>query len=422
MKDIEANHPLASAESPRRGFRDIVLVGFAEALAAPEVVWSLVNDGFQVVAFARKGRASALRHSRHVVCHEICPPEQDSQRSLTDLRSLLASLSEPSKNARRVLFPLDDKAVGLCSALPLEDQWILAGPQNGAAELALNKDLQFQAAHEAGFDVPKAALANTADEVLKFVAAESFPVILKPAKTVSNQDNRVMECPKWICANRQELDHAVEQWAERVPLLVQKFVTGTGEGLFGLAASDGVRAWSAHRRLRMMNPHGSGSSACVSEPVSEDIKHKAEQLIENVGWRGLFMIELLRDSSGKAWFVELNGRPWGSMALARRQGLEYPAWQVRLAIDSGSDVGKVSSPTGGVVCRNAGREFMHLLFVMKGAKSKASTRWPSFWKTMPEILAIHRRDSFYNWRRDDAKVFFADCYYTVHNNVFKSRH
>ena len=82
-----------------------------------------------------------------------------------------------------------------------------------------------------------------------------------------------------------------------------------------------------------MNPQGSGSSACVSQPVPEDLKAKVKALIATADWRGLFMIELLRDRSGTCWFVELNGSSWGSMALSRRQGLEYPAWHVRLAMD-----------------------------------------------------------------------------------------
>ena len=423
MQSIETDHRSTFLTSSRTAARDVVLVGFAEALAAPEVVWSLVDDGFQVVAFARKGRASALRHSRHVVCHEICPPELNLEKSLSDLRALMTSLAEPSNgDARRILFPLDDKAVWLCNGLQLEQPWLLAGPQDGAAELALNKHLQFQAAREAGFDVPTAALANTAEEIFRFSDIESFPVILKSAKPVPTRDGRVVECPKWICANRAELESAVQQWKERVPLLVQKFVTGVGEGVFGLATAEGIRAWSGHRRLRMMNPQGSGSSACVSEAVSEDLKAKTRRLIENAGWHGLFMIELLRDREGKVWFVELNGRPWGSMALARRQGLEYPAWQVRLTLDPQSDAGATSNSSPGLVCRHVGREFMHVLFVIKGSKSKALTGWPSLWRTMPEILAVHRRDSFYNWRRDDLGVFAADCYYTVHDNVFKARH
>jgi ATP-grasp domain len=413
--------PAASAQTGTMA-RDIVLVGFAEALSAPEVVWSLVDAGFQVAAFARNGRTSALRHSRHVVCHEICPPEVDLQKSLSDLCSLLASLGDSSGKPCRILFPLDDKAVWLCSELQLARPWLLAGPESGAAELALNKHLQLQAAREAGFDVPEALLVNTADEIFKSSVAKSFPVILKSSEPVPTHNGRVVECPKWICANQEELEQAVEQWAERVPLLIQKFVVGTGEGVFGLAAPDGIRAWSGHRRVRMMNPQGSGSSACVSQSVPEDIKAQTKRLVDNAGWQGLFMIELLRDHSGKLWFVELNGRPWGSMALARRQGLEYPAWQVRLTIDHRSNAGAASVSVPGLVCRHAGREFMHLLFVLKGSKSKALTDWPPFWKTMADVLPIHSGDTFYNWRRDDAKVFLADFYYTLHGNVFKSRH
>jgi hypothetical protein len=422
VQSVESGRrPARIAPSRKGSSRDVVLIGFAEALAAPEVVWSLVDDGFEVVAFARRGRASALRHSRHVICHEICPPEVNLEESLSELRSLMTSLGDVSNGGNRILFPLDDKAVWLCSGLQLEQPWLLAGPQDGAAELALNKHLQFQAAREARFDVPTAILANTADEIFRFSEAESFPVILKSAKPVPTRHGRVVECPKWICANRAELDSAVEQWAGRVPILIQKFVSGVGEGVFGLATPEGIRGWSGHRRLRMMNPQGSGSSACVSEEVSDDLKEKAQRLIQNAGWNGLFMIELLRDRSGKLWFVELNGRPWGSMALARRQGLEYPAWQVRMTVNPQSDAGANSTTTPGLVCRHVGREFMHVLFVLKGSKTKALTDWPSFWRTMPEILAVRRRDSLYNWRSDDLGVFAADCYYTVHDNVFKSR-
>jgi hypothetical protein len=209
-------------------------------------------------------------------------------------------------------------------------------------------------------------------------------------------------------------------WAECVPLLVQSFVRGTGEGVFGLVAPEGVRAWSAHRRLRMMNPQGSGSSACISQSVPEDLKASAEKMIRMAAWRGLFMIELLRDDSGELWFVELNGRPWGSMSLSRRQGLEYPAWHVQLAMDAESRAGAVPSLAPGMVCRHIGREFMHLLFVIRGAKSKA-LNWPPFWKTIANVVRVRQDDTYYNWRRDDPKVFFADCYYTVHDNVFKNR-
>jgi hypothetical protein len=398
-----------------------IVVGFAEAMAAPEVVWSLVDAGFRVVAFARKGQQSALRHSRYVVCHEICPPEVDIQACLSDLDAILASVGTTGNDVPRVLFPLDDKAVWLANRVDLGNRWLLAGPDGVKAELALNKCVQTQLACDAGFNVPKPLLARGAKDVFAFGAKESLPIILKAAECVPVREGRVQGCRKWICADSDELKRAVDEWAERLPLLVQPFITGTGEGIFGLAAPDGVRAWSGHRRLRMMNPQGSGSSACVSQSVSDDLKTKSEELVRRAGWRGVFMIELLRDAAGKVWFIELNGRPWGSMALSRRQGLEYPAWHVMLAMDEQSSVGMVPLPAPGMVCRNVGREIMHLLFVLRGARSKALRNWPSIWKTMGQVIGVHRGDSYYNWRRDDAKVFFADCYYTIHGNVFKAK-
>ncbi len=401
--------------------RATILVGFAEAMSAPEVVWSLVDDGFRVIAFARKGRASALRYSRHVVCHEICAPESDAQTALSDLRSLLNSISVKAEDARLILFPLDDKALWLCSKVSLESPWLLAGPKGACAELALNKNMQVEAAREAGFNVPRSVLARTAKDLIDFSAAQSFPIILKAAEAVPIFQGRVHSCPKWICANRAELDRAIGQWGERVPILAQNFISGTGEGVFGLAAPDGIRAWSGHRRVRMMNPQGSGSSACASQPVSQDLKSKAEAFITRAGWRGLFMIEVLRDDSGKVWFVELNGRPWGSMALCRRQRLEYPAWHVDLVLDERSRAGLEVALGPGLVCRHAGREFMHVLFVLKGAKSEALGKWPSLWKTIGDVVRVHRGDGLYNWRRDDPKVFFADFYFTIHDNLFKAR-
>jgi len=399
--------------------KTMVVVGFAEALSAPEVVYSLVDQGFRVIAFSRRGRRSALHHSRHVVCCEITPPEVDLQSTLSDLRSFLVSLNVSTNERRCVLLPLDDNAVWLCSRVQLDSDWILAGPYGDNVDLALDKYVQVQVALDAGFNVPKTMLVETSSNILNTM--ESFPLILKPAKSVSLLQNRLYKGRSWICENQGELERAVVEWANRVPLLVQPFILGIGEGIFGLATSEGVRAWSAHRRLRMMNPHGSGSSACISQMVPEELKPPIERLIRKTGWCGLFMIELLRDHSGTAWFMELNGRPWGSMALARRQGLEYPAWTVRLAIDAQSRIVIDQTSMAELVCRHLGRELMYPLFVLRGPKSKALSNWPSFWKAIGDIIRVRCVDSIYNWRKDDPKVLISDCYYTFRDQVFKPK-
>ena len=298
--------------------RATVLIGFAEALSSPEVAWSLVDGGFRVEAFARKGRCAALRHSRHVTTHEITAPELDAEAALTDLNSLLASLKANDPKSPLVLFPLDDSAVWLGSRAATEPGYLLAGPRDGAEMLALDKNVQLRAARAAGFGIIPTQFASTSHDVLDY--EQTFPLIIKQAGAVRKVAGRLAKGRYWICDNRSELENAVRVWGGSSPLLIQPFVSGTGEGVFGLACQAEVQAWSAHRRLRMMNPHGSGSSAAISESLPADVREPARQFLRQTGWRGIFMIELLREPSGAVWFMEFNGRAWGSMALSRLAG------------------------------------------------------------------------------------------------------
>jgi hypothetical protein len=394
----------------------LVCIGFAEALSAPEVAWSLLDAGFEVVGFARRGRRAALRHSTLVIIHDVTPPELDSAISVTEVEQLLAKLARENRDL--LFFPLDDTAVWLGSQIKLKSGWRLIGPKNENVKLALDKRVQVKAAQAAGLKVPATTIATSASEVL--ARGGELPLVLRPADAILFQDGRLRKGRNWICATGKELQKAVADWAEKVPLLVQPFINGVGEGVFGLATDKGVVGWSAHRRLRMMNPHGSGSSACVSQPVPDEVKKAIERLIQQTGWRGLFMVELLCDDSGNHWFVELNGRPWGSMALACNQGLEYPAWAASQVLDSARPIAIPQVSTAPVVCRNVGREMMHLLFVIRGPKSDALQQWPSFWRTLFSLLKVRSGDSLYNWRRGDLRVFFYDVWYTLRSNLRKS--
>ena len=390
-----------------------VCIGFAEALSAPEVAWSLVDAGYQVTAFARRGRQFPLRHSKHVRIVEITPPEVDCKAALSELAAVLTSLSGTGEE--QVLMALDDAAVWLCGNTDLPPGWACAGAGKQFAHVALDKSFQVRAAAEAGFRVPETILVTTADEVL--ANADRLPLILKPARAVWQQGERLTGGRHRTCAFATELREAVRDWNEDYPILLQPFIRGTGEGVFGLATNDGIKAWSAHRRVRMVNPQGSGSSACASSDLPSDLKKPIENFIRDTGWRGMFMVELLRDQEGTPWFVEFNGRPWGSMALARRRGLEYPAWSVHVAQSRTSNGMKPPESLKHLVCRNLGRECVHLLFVLRGPRSKAYKEWPSFWRTFFDVLHIRHEDAFYNWRKDDKTVFFADWWYTVRQNV-----
>ena len=123
---------------------NLVFIGFSEALSAPEAAWSLVDAGFAVTVFARKGRHSALRHSAHVELVEITPPELDADAALADMEKTFVA-KDLSEDRPGVVFPLDDAALWLCHRIKIRPGWIWQA-RGEAAELALDKTVQIEAA------------------------------------------------------------------------------------------------------------------------------------------------------------------------------------------------------------------------------------------------------------------------------------
>jgi hypothetical protein len=370
-------------------------MGFAEAYAAIETAWSLQEAGFRVAAFTRRGEKPALRRVRGVDLHEVTAPEQDAGRTVDEVGALMRSLRPAA------YLPLDDGAVWMTGELETGDV-VVAGPTGPAVEYALDKDLQIEAARAAGLNVPATAVLESVAQA----ETGEFPVFVKPARALYSVDGHLVRPTGKVAADVEELARLEDdEWYP--PLLAQPLVRGTGEGLFGHATADGVIGWSAHRRIRMLNPQGSASSACTSHPVDEALVAPAERFLSEIGWRGLFMLEFLRDTEGTPWFMELNGRAWGSLALARRRGFEYPAWTVQAALDD-SFAPAVPEQPPDIVARHLGMELVHLAFVLRGPSSSALEDWPRVWPTIRELLHVRRGDRFYNWRWSQPDVLVVD--------------
>lgn len=401
---MAVGHP---ARTTNRG-RPVVLIGFAEALAAIETAWSLQDAGFRVVAFRRAGGRPTLQRVRGVEVHDVPSPESDAAAAVATVRALCEALLPAA------LLPLDDHALWVCRQL--EDIAVpLAGASGSAADCALDKSLQLQAAMQAGLLVPATQVLGD----LTNANPASFPVMVKPARALY-EVNGVLERPTGIiCANSHEFVRAAARpWPGSV--LVQPLIHGVGEGLFGHVGARGVIGWSAHRRVRMVNPQGSASSACRSVPVDKDLLEPSERFLNAIGWRGLFMLEFLRDSDGKPWFMELNGRAWGSMALARRRGFEYPAWTVQATIGPSFKPVPPTQPPE-ILCRNLGLELVHLAFVARGPQSSAPMEWPRLGRAVRDVCKFSRGDRLYNWNRSQPDILIADMLETLRQYARKMK-
>jgi hypothetical protein len=377
----------------------VILIGFAEARAAIETAWSLRNAGFNVVAFRRTNQRPALRRVRGLTIYEIPAPEQSAGGAVEALRALVRRV-HPA-----VVLPLDDPALWLCTHLDSGVQ--LAGPTGFGAECALDKAIQIDYAARAGLLVPETQVVHS----LQDAASIDSPVMIKSAQAVYEVDDKLVSPTGVVCADDRELQRArARSWLP--PMLIQPLISGIGEGLFGHVGPRGVVAWSAHRRVRMVNPQGSTSSACRSQEVDAQLVKPSERFLRAIGWRGMFMLEFLRDEEGRPWFMELNGRAWGSMALARRRGFEYPAWTVTDAVQPGFEPTPPVGPTD-VLCRNLGLELVHLMFVARGPRSEAPISWPQLHRTVRDLCRLDRADRWYNWSPSEPRVFVADTIATV---------
>ncbi|NUP46696.1 MAG: hypothetical protein HOW97_05195 [Catenulispora sp.] len=372
---------------------DPILIGFADAFAAIETAWSLTDAGHEVVAFSRRGTKPALAASRRVRIIPVTPPEQNATACITEVAEAATRLGAAA------LLPLDDLALWICD----RTNHRVAGATGKTATFALDKRLQIAAAAEAGFPIPDRSPG---------------PWIVKAALAVVEQNNRLLRPGGRIATTEEDVEQATTDLAG--PVLIQHLLTGTGEGIFGFATPTGIHAWSGHTRIRMADPRGSASSACRSTPVDPELRTRTEKLLTSINWRGMFMLELLRTPDGTPWFMELNGRPWGSMALALRRGFPYPVWAVNQALDPTFTPQTPTPEPPHLTCRHLGRELIHLAAVLRGPLPDHPGPWPTRTATI-KALRPHRTDHWYNLRPGESRIFWRDTWTTLTTQASRLR-
>ncbi len=397
-----------------------VLVGFAEALAGIESAWSLRDAGFTVVAFSRDGRRPALAASRSVEVIGVPAPEDDADACVAAVAKLIAE-RQPAAT-----LPLDDHCVWICDQLAPDA--VVAGPRGAQARLCLDKSLQLALADKVGLLAPPTTAPGVLDRGTHDRGTHDRgthdrgthdrgthdrgggPWMVKPAAAIVYADGKLKRPTGRVAATPEDIERIAAGITG--PVLVQPVIEGVGEGVFGFAAGGQLYGLSGHRRVRMMNPRGSGSSACRSILVDPDLVEPARAFLAEAGWHGIFMLELLRDAEGRPWFMELNGRPWGSMALARQRGLEYPAWAVWAAMN---ERWRPEEPAEAppALARHLGREIVHMLAVLRGGRGADRGRWPGRWSTVRAMLTHEAGTRWYNTRRGELRVFLRDTWQTV---------
>ena len=189
-------------------------------------------------------------------------------------------------------------------------------------------------AQDCGFDAPETRIIATPEDRRAAVPdAAFFPAVVKPHRSVvavgcSRSKLAVTHVPD-AAACRRALA-ALPRAA--FPVLLQRKVSGVGEGFFALRWGGRTVALFAHRRLREKPPSGGVSVYRESIPLEEQLVGPGLRLLDALGWQGVAMVECIREeSTGRQVIMEVNGRFWGSLQLAIDAGIDFPSLLVRCA-------------------------------------------------------------------------------------------
>jgi predicted ATP-grasp superfamily ATP-dependent carboligase len=186
-------------------------------------------------------------------------------------------------------------------------------------------------AQECGFAAPDTRIIETPGDCEAHVAEAVFPAVVKPHRsvvTVGGIRRKLAVVPVTDSGACRAALAALP--AAAFPVLLQRRVSGVGEGFFALRWGGRAVAMFAHRRLREKPPAGGVSVYRESIALEDGLVRPGLRLLDALDWQGVAMIECKREEgTGRHVVIEVNGRFWGSLQLAIDAGIDFPALLVR---------------------------------------------------------------------------------------------
>ncbi len=157
-------------------------------------------------------------------------------------------------------------------------------------------------------------------------SVQTFPVVLKPARSVFFQNNQCIQTSVRIAHSQEQLKTILNEdnTFGTYPFMVQEYIPGHGAGVFALYDHGQPVAFFAHQRLREKPPAGGVSVLSKSVEIDPELLSMTKKLLDAVQWHGVAMVEFRIDLEGLPWLMEVNTRFWGSLQLAVDSGVDFP--------------------------------------------------------------------------------------------------
>ena len=359
----------ANGDDERPAVHATVLVTDAGRGSAVSIIRSLGRRGMHVIAADSNARSPGFS-SRYAAERLRYPPPDESPEEMVE--TLLAAARDRGID---LIVPVTDDTIlplaaarerfaGVC-AVALPDPRGLAASHDKMATIDLAANL--------GIPVPRTELVSSVSEALTAAAALGWPVVVKPRYSRILQVGRGIErFEVSYAADGAALAEQVGGLEGRCDVLLQEYCAGEGHGVELLASEGRPLAAFQHRRLREVPITGGASSFRESVALDPLLLEYSSRLLGALDWTGLAMVEFKLGEEGPR-LMELNGRIWGSLPLAVKSGIDFPAGlaDVCLGRVPGPDEPARTSYPIGVRSRNFGLELVWI-----GSTLRRARRYP----------------------------------------------
>jgi predicted ATP-grasp superfamily ATP-dependent carboligase len=373
-----------------------VIVTDAETRPALYAIRALGMAGCRITAVSSQqqkrrvlGFASRFVSERHVL-----RPAPYSEALLTAL--------EPLAKRHDVLVPVSTLSllVVAAHAADLETKLRFYIPPLYALQNATDKAVTLRVAQEAGVPVPQTYYGVEPDTIEEWArdTGVTLPLVVKFADDVRPED-----WVFWSPADRYrivrsiaELGHEYRRMHQiRSHPLVQEYVEGDGYGFFTIASPSSEPITSfCHRRLREYPISGGPSTLCEST-YDARLVEVGTRLLKAMRWQGVAMVEFKYDRRQHVYkLMEINPRFWGSLPLAIQCGVNFPVYQVQMALGQ-TPQSNQSYPLGHKM-----RFFLQDLKAVT-AQWRVGHKWEVMSGYVRELLDVSIQDGLFT--RDDLK-------------------
>ena len=301
-----------------------VLVTDGEHRAALAACRGLRRAGYSVTVSSAK-RVAMAAWSRATERRITLPDAQASPERFVE-----ALVDHVASGSWDVLVPGTDASLLPISTArdELEPHVALGLPPHLVVLRGLDKLLLQRTAAGVGLAPPAGVACEDRSEAVAAAAELGFPVIVKPARSfraTSDAPDASLE-QRWpvIVPEQSGLDAAVRRVGE--PLTVQQFMSDAQiVSCAGVRLSEGLAGFTVARYARTWPPAvGSAAFARTVEPP-DGLRARIEDLLTEIGWEGIFELELLDQGDGRFGAIDLNPRLFGWLSLAIGAGANLPA-------------------------------------------------------------------------------------------------